>query len=314
MNGWPPRTCPIARDLRSVVHTGDRGPAAGAADRLAEPLDPAQSSAMLTSAGGREAGGTGCGRSTGGRWSGGLGAAAVRRLSPVGVAATVQATPSAPPNAAEADPRFRVLFARDAESEINVLPLGRSGAEAPLDEGVSYPLTARGVVQAWALGRSLADEAASAVVTSPRLRCVQTADAVGLPRGLPIRLTPELVEIGLGEVGRSDVADLAAIAALAARWAGGDMDVRAPGGESLREVRARSLPFVTLTIGEHGDDPRTLVVVSHGGLFGALLPAVFGNVSPGFALRNPLPTAGTVRGERGDGGLVCSEWLGRRPR
>lgn len=74
-------------------------------------------------------------------------------------------------------------------------------ADEPLekfDEGVSYPLTAKGVAQANRLATALDDEPVIAIYTSTLLRTVQTTDAIAFRKGLTLNLAPEIVEIGVG--------------------------------------------------------------------------------------------------------------------
>ena len=85
-----------------------------------------------------------------------------------------QATP-----AVEANPAFRVLFIRHAESQINELrAIEIPGQPLPPDSGVSYPLTQEGTQQAIALAELLRDVDLQAIYASTRLRALQTADAI----------------------------------------------------------------------------------------------------------------------------------------
>ena len=58
------------------------------------------------------------------------------------------------------------------------------GQPLPPDSGVTYPLTQLGVEQAIALGDSLRDDPILATVSSTRLRCTQTADAIAFARAM----------------------------------------------------------------------------------------------------------------------------------
>ena len=96
----------------------------------------------------------------------------------------------------EANPDFRVLFVRHAESQINIMPELEIPRDAlPPDSGVTYALTSKGMEQAKATGESLAGANIVAVYTSTRTRCMQTATAIALPHGTPITLDHDLVEI-----------------------------------------------------------------------------------------------------------------------
>lgn len=62
------------------------------------------------------------------------------------------------------------------------------------------PLTARGLAQADAVGRALASIPLRAIVTSPRIRCIQTAEAIGAAQtgGVEPIVDERLVELGMG--------------------------------------------------------------------------------------------------------------------
>lgn len=101
---------------------------------------------------------------------------------------------------------FNVLFIRHAESVVNVAP-----EPGVLDDGVTYPLTALGVSQLSTLVHELSNIDISAIYSSTRLRCLQTADGIALDHGLTINLAPEIVEWMVGdpsEVNGDEVADV----------------------------------------------------------------------------------------------------------
>ena len=229
---------------------------------------------------------------------------------PLGAAA--QATPAAPPAAlpAESARGFEVLFIRHAESEVNVrLP----GPSDPPDEGVTYPLTELGLEQSIARAETLADAPISALYSSTRLRCVQTADAIAARTEELVRLAPELVEITFGtDLGEGEEV-LENVLGVWQQWVAGDLDARLEGGESLNDVLARFTPFVEAAVAEHANLPQRLVFVSHGGTLGAGLPHVFTNVSPEFALTNSFTNTGVATGVLRDGRLVCTDWQGLPP-
>lgn len=96
----------------------------------------------------------------------------------------------------DAHPEFEVLFVRHAESQINIMPELEIPRHAlPPDNGVTYPLTARGMQQARALGERLADREIVAIYSSVRTRCIQTATAIALPHERQLHLSEEIVEI-----------------------------------------------------------------------------------------------------------------------
>lgn len=210
---------------------------------------------------------------------------------------------------------FRVLFVRHAESQINIMPELEIPRHAlPPDYGVTYPLTAKGMQQARELGERLAGSNISAIYTSTRTRCIQTATAIALPHQQPLILAEEIVEIAftepdasMGMIEENDVRDVMA------KWAAGDIEAAPPGGESLAQVFQRFLPWTYKTIARHATTSGTLVVVAHGGVLVAGLTQLFANVSPAFALANTFDNTETATGRFVDGRLVCVDWHGLSP-
>ncbi|MGB3327892.1 MAG: histidine phosphatase family protein, partial [Thermomicrobiales bacterium] len=205
----------------------------------------------------------------------------------------------------EATDQFNVLFIRHAESEENVAPV-----PGVADDGVSYPLTRLGMEQANALAATLGAIPVSAILTSTRLRCIQTAQAVGLSHVVPLTLAPGIVETNFGDVASRSMGE---VATTMGAWALGNPDAHTDGGESLTDQLRRFLPEVQAAIATFSDRPETLVFVAHAAVLMACLPHLFANVSPVFALTNPLQYTGIVSGTIGDGALVCTAWQGIAP-
>lgn len=197
-----------------------------------------------------------------------------------------------------------VFFIRHAESEVNV-------AFDPMraDQGVSYPLTALGVQQAAAIGRRFASLRPQALYASTQLRAVQTADAISFGSGLPIRLSPELVEVGFGRADPqlTHAESLAAIRSIYLGWLAGETDLRAPGGESFEQVRARVMGFVGSALKDAaGTGP--VIFVSHRATLMTMGPQLFANVTPAFAATHPLPNCGVIHARQSASGLKCLTW------
>lgn len=92
----------------------------------------------------------------------------------------------------------RLFLLRHGETAHNVA--GRTIAST------DPPLTARGQTQADAVSRALASVPLRTIVTSPRIRCVQTAQAIGAAQASAAepRVDDRLVELGMGDFeGRS---------------------------------------------------------------------------------------------------------------
>lgn len=212
----------------------------------------------------------------------------------------------------EPHPDFRVLFVRHAESQINIMPELEIPRHAlPPDSGVTYPLTKRGMQQAKALGEKLASDDLIAIYTSTRMRCIQTATAIALPHEMPIGISEEIVEIAFTDPAASmGMIEREEAEAVIAKWDAGDIDAAAPGGESLRELFQRFLPFAIETIGRHAGSPGTLVFVSHGGALAAGLTQIFPNISRQFVSAHLFDNTETATGQFVDGALVCVDWHG----
>jgi probable phosphoglycerate mutase len=218
-------------------------------------------------------------------------------------------------SAAGANPDFRVLFIRHAESQINVLgDIDVPGQPLPPDSGVTYPLTSLGVEQAIVLGERLHETGVLAIYSSTRLRALQTADALAFAHAMTIELAPEIVEVAFTDpaASMSTVDPVKSLEALTG-WVTGNPDAKAPGGESLNELLARFLPFVEETIATHAGGSGALVFVSHSITLGAALPYLFENVAPAWAMTRVLKNTGIVTGGYVDDRLVCIDWQGEPP-
>jgi broad specificity phosphatase PhoE len=202
-------------------------------------------------------------------------------------------------------PPLEIWFVRHAESELNVASLPRS---AP-DDGVSYPLTRRGMEQALALADAHADTPIVAIYTSTRLRAIQTADALAFKHRLPITLAPEAAEIDLGLP--PDAPNLHSVYEdLRTNWLiERNIEARHGAGESLADVQRRFLPFVREVMNRHAHDSGVVIIMSHSATLGFLVPMLAANVPADFALRHPLTNTGIIKTRLVDNSLVCTDWL-----
>jgi probable phosphoglycerate mutase len=209
------------------------------------------------------------------------------------------------PVPADASP-LQIWFIRHGESEIN-LP----GPKPVPDDGVSYPLTRKGLEQARALVASLQGIPITQIYSSTRLRAIQTADALAFDRGLTLSLAPEAVEIDIGMPPVSPEQAKAIRTEVVDKWfVAKDMEARVGGGESLAEVQRRFLPFVREVMNRHALDSGVVVIVAHGATLGYMVPMLATNVPSDFALRHPLPNTGIIKTELRDSRLFCTEWAG----
>ncbi|MBB6094464.1 putative phosphoglycerate mutase [Povalibacter uvarum] len=232
----------------------------------------------------------------------------VSRRTVVGYLATVLLSVAAPPAiAAEpGDGPVQIWFIRHAESELNVDTIAHDAR----DEGVTYPLTRTGVLQATALAEATANVPVTTIYTSTRIRAIQTADALAFKHGLNVKLAPEAAEIDLGiPLDSPDWRQL--YRGLATRWViDKDLAARIGEGESFADVQRRFLPFVRELMNRHADDTGVVVVVSHGATLGLLVPVLAPNVPGDLSLRRPLSNTSIIKTELRDGKLFCIEWAG----
>lgn len=142
----------------------------------------------------------------------------------------------------------RVLLVRHARTDANSARqrMGRRDLE----------LSAAGRAEAIALGEALAAMTADEVWTSPLRRAIATAAAIAAPRGLPVDVVPDLIEMDFGvfesPLGRRPKLDVK----------GAHRREPLPGGECLHDVWLRACGVAAdarrqLALG------RNLVVVGH---------------------------------------------------
>lgn len=131
-----------------------------------------------------------------------------------------------------------------------------ANAERRFVGAMDVPLDDVGLAQAGQLADRLRGLSYSALYSSPLSRARVTASALGTPE-----LDGALQELDQGDFeGRPAVEVMSQHPAIFEQWARDPLDVRVPGGETLRELRERALPAV-LELGSRHDE--TIVVVSH---------------------------------------------------
>jgi broad specificity phosphatase PhoE len=202
----------------------------------------------------------------------------------------------------------KIWFIRHAESEANVRRIYAN-------KGCSFPLTAHGLQKAQTLARLLFFVQVRAVYTSPLLRATQTAEEICKIKKLETQIVPELSEYSMGIYeGTSALPDtLGAIsdAESKKRWfEHNDFDARSPGGESLNDMKRRFPPFVKKAIENCGGEPGILLMITHGGILGAMLPFLFQNLDFTFVRAHPIEHLSIIKGQLMRGQLVCVEYNG----
>ncbi|MEV0058255.1 histidine phosphatase family protein [Nocardia sp. NPDC050718] len=197
----------------------------------------------------------------------------------------------------------KLVLVRHGETEGNVAKI--------LDTQVpGLPLTERGVAQAKAFGAGLV-RAPQVLVSSEALRARQTASYIEAATGSPAHVLDGLYEVQVGELhGRSDHAAHQVFQEIYRGWHRGELDTRAPGGESGREVIDRIVPILAglreefLTEDAEGD----VIVVNHGAAM-RLVAMTLAGVAPPFTTNNHLDNTETIELlPTADGGWECLRW------
>ncbi|HEY7179183.1 MAG TPA: histidine phosphatase family protein [Gaiella sp.] len=162
---------------------------------------------------------------------------------------------------------MRLVLVRHAEAAESA----RGRCYGSLDVGLS----ARGMRQRALLADALARDPVSSVVSSPRIRALETARPIAERHGLDVRAEPELQELDFGELeGRTYDEIAASMPVLYAEWMTRPTRVRFPGGECYADLARRSLRAVGALRDEFTG--RTVVVVTHGGVVRAVLADALG--------------------------------------
>ncbi|MFH0941773.1 MAG: histidine phosphatase family protein [Chloroflexota bacterium] len=161
---------------------------------------------------------------------------------------------------------MKLILARHGETDGNVAEVFRGRLDIELNE--------TGRKQARLMADSLAESKISAVFSSPLKRALETAQIVAARLGLKVSPAPELVDMDFGDwQGLSIKTVRDEYPELFARWLENPHHVKAPGGESLLDVRERTLSLVSrVTARGEGDT----LMVSHRVVNKVLICALLG--------------------------------------
>ncbi|MFG6432599.1 histidine phosphatase family protein [Roseateles sp. LYH14W] len=134
------------------------------------------------------------------------------------------------------------------------------------------PLSDLGVAQAQRLAGALAEEPLAAIYASDLSRARQTAEALAVTRGLPVRFDAALRERAFGRFeGLSWNEIEQTYPDEAARWRRREPDFAVGGGESLNVFSARCLQAARLAAAAHPGE--SIALVAHGGVLDCLYRA-----------------------------------------
>ncbi len=176
-----------------------------------------------------------------------------RVTAPADAPADAAAAPQSPEHPPEPHrPVTRLVLVRHAvTAQTGPLLSGRT-------PGIDLSDTGRG--QATRLGERMAGLPVAAVYASPIERTTQTAEAVAVHHGLPVRPLPGVIEADYGEWTGGAIKDLATtdLWKVVQR---APSRARFPGGESLTEMQARMVTALEGVVAAHPGE--LVVVVSH---------------------------------------------------
>jgi len=169
---------------------------------------------------------------------------------------------------------LRIFFVRHAESEANVLRVYSNN-------GWKHPLTALGVMQANSLATRLLPEKITQIFSSPVMRAVQTSEILAVSLGVPFTVADALREfdVGIYEGRPVDEGKDLRQAVETGWYARQDYACAMPGGESYLDIRARFVPFINELIQSYRTRDANMVLVSHGGIYFAMLPEILNNLT-----------------------------------
>jgi len=206
---------------------------------------------------------------------------------------------------------MKLYFVRHAESTANVLMEFSNSAS-------KHPLTARGLEQAQTLARSLTGLRFARIYSSPVLRAAQTAGILAGHLEAPLEFSEALREWSVGEYeGSRDPQGWEKHRQVQEDWfIHLRPESRMPGGESLLDIKARFLPFMNRLVQDESLKDQAVLMVAHGGLYLAMLPAVLDNIDYPFAHLHGFPHTVCTVAEPLPGKplrLHCLTWCGLPP-
>ena len=148
----------------------------------------------------------------------------------------------------------KLYLVRHGQTAWNVGEIFRGRADIPLDE--------TGRQEAELAGEALRGEAIHAVYSSPLSRSFETAQHIATFHNLPVEPLEAIIDISYGDwEGLSNEKVRESYPELHKLWHEHPHKVRFPRGESLDEVRARSMTAVSRLMVKHKG--QTIVLVAH---------------------------------------------------
>ena len=148
----------------------------------------------------------------------------------------------------------QIYLVRHGQTQWNKEQIFRGTRDVPLNES--------GREEARLAAEGLKDKPIDAVYTSPLARARETAEAIARVHGLAVRPVEGLKDICFGEWEGEALQEVQRrYTDLYRRWIEEPHTVTFPGGESLADVKARSVKAVKEIVVDHPED--TIAMVSH---------------------------------------------------
>lgn len=154
-------------------------------------------------------------------------------------------------------------------------PQPESGAEGRCYGSLDWRLSERGLLQAQSIAGRLRGEPLAAIYTSPRLRCLQAAEALAAGRTCPLETLDALRELDFGDFeGRRYEEIERSHPEIYREWMEHPTEVQFPGGECFRTMRQRVLDAAADLRARHAAD--TIALITHGGAVRIILAEALG--------------------------------------
>ena len=149
----------------------------------------------------------------------------------------------------------RVILVRHGQTEWNRVERFRGHVDVPLNE--------TGLQQAERAAEAIRGRyRVAAIYSSPLRRAMRTAEAIGRRTGVPVEPLSDIVDLSFGEwEGKPREEVKASYPELFRLYVAQPQHLRIPGGETVRQLRARTSAAVEKLAERHRDD--TVVLVSH---------------------------------------------------
>jgi broad specificity phosphatase PhoE len=163
----------------------------------------------------------------------------------------------------------RIILVRHGQTAWNV------GSGERFRGRIDLPLDDTGLAQAHALAQRLADYPIVAIYSSPLKRALETAQPTAQQLSLPVQPLPGTIDINYGDwQGLSHPEVATACPDLYQHWLETPHRVKFPNGESLRQVRLRSMAALKEVSARH--EGHVILLVAHQVVNKVLICAMLG--------------------------------------